>query len=68
MLDRIGKDRWPRFLRGDAGIGSRSVMRESEVRELAYVFKLRVTKTVKKAIERAMHDGAWSRAGHGWEG
>ena len=43
-------------------------MRESEVRELAYVFKLRVTKTVKKAIERAMHDGAWSRAGHGWEG
>ncbi len=68
LLDRIGKDRWPRFLRGDAGIGSESVMRESEVRELAYLFKLRVTKNVKKAIERAMHDGAWSRAGHGWEG
>jgi hypothetical protein len=68
LLDRIGRDRWPRFLRGDAGIASDAVMCECERRGLPFLFKLRLTKNVKKAIERAMRDGTWTSAGHGWQG
>jgi hypothetical protein len=68
LLDRIGRDRWPRLLRGDAGIASDQVMRKCEERALPFLFKLRLTKNVKKAIERAMRDGAWTSAGHGWQG
>ena len=68
LLDRIGRDRWPRFLRGDSGIASDTVMRECEQRELPYLFRLRLTKNVKKAVERAMREGDWTSAGQGWQG
>jgi hypothetical protein len=32
LLDRLGRNLWPRLLRGDAGFGSENVMREAEVR------------------------------------
>src|SRR4029434_8722454 len=47
LLDRIGRDRWPQFLRGDAGVASDALMRECEQRGLPYLFKLRVTNNVK---------------------
>ena len=68
LLERIGRDRWPQMLRGDAGIGSDAVMRECEARKLPYLFKLRVTKNVRTALERAMSEGFWLKAGAGWEG
>jgi hypothetical protein len=68
LLDRIGRDCWPKLLRGDAGIASDAVMRECEQRKLPYLFKLRVTNNVKKALERAMSGGIWLSAGHGWQG
>jgi Transposase DDE domain group 1 len=68
LLDRIGRDRWPQFLRGDAGVASDALMRECEQRRLPYLFKLRVTNNVKKALERAMRDGIWLSAGSGWQG
>ena len=43
-------------------------MRECEQRGLSYLFKLRVTNNVKKALERAMRDGIWLSAGSGWQG
>lgn len=68
LLERIGRDRWPRFLRGDSGIASGAVMRECEQRKLPYLFRLRLTKNVKKAVERAMREGDWTSAGQGWQG
>jgi hypothetical protein len=35
---------------------------------LAYLFKLRLTANVRKAIARAMGRSGWSAAGAGWEG
>ncbi len=67
MLDRLGRDCRPALLRGDIGWGNESVMREAEQRELAYLFRLRMTANVRRAIERAM-GGAWTDAGHGREG
>jgi hypothetical protein len=39
------------------------VMREAEQRRQPYLFKLRLTKGVKRAIERAMGEQEWQDAG-----
>jgi len=67
LLDRLGRDCWPTLLRGDNGWGNEGVMREAEQRALPYLFRLRLTTNVQRAITKAM-DGAWEPAGHGWEG
>ena len=67
LLDRLGRDCWPKLLRGDSGWGNEGVMREAEQQALAYLFRLRLTANVQRAINKAM-DGAWEPAGHGWEG
>ena len=51
LLDRTPRDCWPSLLRGDKGFGNEGVMGEAERRALPYVFKLRVTANVKRAIE-----------------
>jgi len=39
------------------------VIREAERRGQAYLFKLRLTKRVKRVLERAMRDDDWRDAG-----
>ena len=68
LLDRIGRDRWPAMVRGDAGFGNEPIMREAERRGLPYLFKLRQTSNVKKAIARVMSQREWTDAGCGWQG
>lgn len=68
LLDRLGRDRWPTLLRGDRDWGNEGVMRRAEQDDLAYLFKLRMTKNVKRALQRAMGEQDWSNAGHGWHG
>src|SRR5271155_1069550 len=46
------------------GWGNEAVMREAEQRDLAYLFRIRLTANVRRAIERAVN-GPWSDAGHG---
>jgi hypothetical protein len=67
LLDRIGRDCWPTLLRGDNGFGNENIMREAEQRELAYLFKLRLTANVKRAIERLSGQTDWVEAGQGWQ-
>ena len=52
LIDRLPRDLWPALLRGDSGFGNEGVMREAEARGLAYLFKLRLTKNVKRMIEK----------------
>ena len=52
LLDRIPRDCWPGFLRGDSGFGTEAVMREAEQRGLPYLFKLCLTANVKKLIKK----------------
>jgi len=68
LLDRLGSDCAPWLLRGDKDWGNEGVMREAERRGQAYLFKLRLTKGVKRVIERAMRDDDWHDAGAGWQG
>ena len=68
MLDRIPRDCWPAFLRGDSGFGTEGVMREAEQRRLPYLFKLRLTANVKKLIKKTFPKAGWTDAGQGWQG
>ena len=68
LLDRFPRDQWPALLRGDSGIASESVMAEAERRAVAYLFKLRQTKNVKKLIWRTFAKAGWVDAGQGWQG
>ena len=68
LLDRIPRDCWPAFLRGDSGFGTEAVMREAEQRGLPYLFKLRLTANVKKLIKKTFSKDDWTNAGQGWQG
>ena len=67
LLDRLGRDYWPSLLRGDTGWGNEAVMRDAEQRDLPYLFRIRLTANVRRAIERAAN-GPWADAGRGWQG
>src|SRR5262249_55405034 len=61
LLDRLAPEHQPWVLRGDANFGNEPVMREAGQRHRPYLFKLRLTKGVKRAIERG--DGRAGLAG-----
>lgn len=67
-LEKLPRDQWPTFTRGDSGHGSESVMVEHEERALPYLFKLRHTAKVKDLVTRMIRQGAhWQDCGDGWE-
>ena len=66
LLDRTARDCWPSLLRGDKGFGNERIMAEAEKRGAPYLFKLRLTANVKRAIER-MSQNDWVDAGQGWQ-
>lgn len=68
LIDGTPRDCWPTLLRGDSGVASEGMMRESEQRSIPYLFKLRLTKNVKALIQRTFSKGGWREAGQGWEG
>ena len=67
LLDRIGRECWPTLLRGDKGFGNEKIMREAELRALAYLIKLWLTANVKRAIERMSQQSEWVDSGQGWQ-
>jgi hypothetical protein len=68
LLDGLAAEHKPALIRGDASFGNEPVMREAEQRGQPYLFKLRLTKGVKRAIARAMGEAVWQDAGSGWQG
>jgi len=68
MLDKLPRDQWPTFIRGDCGYGNEAIMQECEGRGLPYLFKLRHTLKVKLLVQRMMRQGAlWRDCGDGWQ-
>jgi len=68
LLDALAAEQRPFLIRGDIGFGTEPVMREAERRCQPYLFKLRLTKNVKRAVERAMTEQGWQDAGARWQG
>ena len=67
LFDRTPRDCWPTLLRGDNGFGNEKIMREAELRALTYLFKLRLTANVRRAIERLSRQSEWVDSGQGWQ-
>jgi hypothetical protein len=68
LLDDLPAHHKPQMVRGDCGFGSDGIMRELEARAQPYLFKLRLSKNVKRHIERLFRVAGWTDAGQGWEG
>lgn len=68
LLDELPAHRKPKMVRGDCGFGSDGIMRELEARAQPYLFKLRLSKYVKRHIESLFRVSGWTDAGQGWEG
>ncbi len=68
VLDDLPVEQRPRIVRGDCGFGSDTLMRPLEERQQGYLFKLRLSKNVKRHIERLFRERDWTDAGQGWEG
>ena len=54
LLHRLGRSRWPALVRGDVAWGIEPVMSRGEQEGLAYLFRLRMTANVKRALKRMM--------------
>lgn len=68
LLERIPRELWPRFIRGDVSFGNEAIMHEAEERQIDYLTKLRLTTNVKKLIHRLIAKGEWVDAGQGFRG
>jgi hypothetical protein len=68
ILGDLKPDQKPDLVRGDCGFGSDNIMRELEIRKQNYLFKLRLSKNVKRLIEDLFWQAGWTDAGQGWEG
>jgi hypothetical protein len=68
ILDKLERGKKPSIVRGDCGFGSDNPMKELEIRQQKYLFKLRLTKNVKRYIEGLFWNAGWVDAGQGWEG
>jgi hypothetical protein len=68
LLDRLGRSRWPALLRGDSHWGNEPVMARAEREGMPYLFRLRATRNVNRALQKAMLERDWTDAGQGWQG
>lgn len=68
ILDELPVNRKPKMVRGDCGFGSAGIMVALEARQQPYLFKLKLSKNVKRHIDRIFWDAGWRDAGQGWEG
>ena len=59
---------YARFLTAADMWGIEPVMSRAEQEKLAYLFRLRMTANVKKALTRMMAERDWADAGQGWQG
>jgi hypothetical protein len=68
LLESFPRELWPVFFRGDSGWGNDAFMSQAEIKGLLYLVKLRLTKNVRKLIEKTFYESEWQQAGQGWEG
>jgi hypothetical protein len=68
LIDGLPANRRPWLVRGDSGFGNESMIVGCESRNLNYLFKLRMTKNVKRLTEIVAGGREWIEAGQGWEG
>lgn len=68
ILDDLPVARKPALVRGDCAFGNDPLMSALEERRQPYLFKLKLSKNVKRHIGRLFRENGWVDAGQGWEG
>ena len=69
LLETLPPWGWPEFIRGDVSYGTERIMRESECRDVKYLFKLKCSTKIKALIKHNMEKNSdWKKAGCGYEG
>src|SRR6266545_3020911 len=68
ILDGLSSQQRPQLVRGDAGMAGEPMFKALEDRGQKYLFKLRLTRNVKRYIERLFWEQGWHPAGQSWEG
>lgn len=68
MLDALPPERKPKLVRGDNAFGNDPLMTALEERQQPYLFKLKLSKNVKRHIGSLFRQSGWTDAGQGWEG
>lgn len=68
LLGRLEPALWPRLVRGDKDWGNERNMARCEREGMNYLFKLRLTKGVRRVVNKAMAATDWEDAGQGWWG
>lgn len=67
LLSSLDRKLWPTLLRGDCAFGNEETMRWPEENGLDYLFKLRQSKNVQRAIRQLEDRRGWVAVGDGWE-
>jgi len=68
ILDDLPTGKKPHLVRGDNAFGNDSMMTALEERGQSYLFKLKLSKNVKRHIGSLFRQSGWTDAGQGWEG
>jgi hypothetical protein len=68
ILDDLPPGRKPKLVRGDCAFGNDPLMTALEERGQPYLFKLKLSKNVKRHIGSLFRQSGWTDAGQGWEG
>ena len=68
ILDDLPLGRKPKLVRGDSAFGNDALMTALEERGQPYLFKLKLSKNVKRHIAAKFRQTDWMDAGQGWEG
>ena len=68
ILDGLPVTHKPAQVHGDCAFGNDHLMSALEERGQRYLFKLRLTKNVKRHIGKLFREEDWMDAGQGWEG
>lgn len=67
VLDELPAEH-TKLVRGDNAFGCEATMTALEQRGQPYLFKLKLSKNVKRHIVRVLRQSGWTDAGQGWEG
>lgn len=67
LLSDLSEQEKPKFVRGDIGWGTDTVMMDLEEIKQSYLFKLKKTKNVINLIYKHHGLGEWTTVQHGWE-
>ena len=68
LVGRLEPALWPQLVRGDKDWGNEPNMARCEQEGVDYLFKLRLSKGVRRVVDKAMGRADWVDAGQGWWG